>query len=76
MIQWIQVASGTVVTILAVALLALRLEHRITIIETNIDWLIKNNSAGCERPGKNEKNGKVDSAQSGPGLESCSNYRD
>ena len=49
MIQWIQVASGTIVTILAVAVLALRLEHRITKIETNVDWLIRNNSTGCER---------------------------
>lgn len=57
MIQWIQVASGAFVTILAVVVLVLRLEHRITKIEVNMDWLIKNQPAGCER--KDEDVGKI-----------------
>lgn len=39
MMIWIQVASHVTVTIIAVAALALRIEHRITKIETDVSWL-------------------------------------
>lgn len=54
--QWIQVATHAVITIIAVAGLALRIEHRLTKIETNVDWLIRNNKAGCERKDEHEEN--------------------
>lgn len=41
MIIAIQIACQAVVTIGAVLLLALRLEHRLTKIETNIYWLME-----------------------------------
>lgn len=39
MIEWIQVAGHVITTILDVAYLALRIEHRITKIETDVSWL-------------------------------------
>lgn len=54
--QWIQVATHAVITIIAVAGLALRIEHRLTKIETDVVWLIKNNKIGCERKDEHEKN--------------------
>lgn len=56
MIQWIQVGSHVIITIVAVVALALRVEHRMTKIETDVGWLIKNNGAGCER--KDQDGGK------------------
>lgn len=48
MMEWIQLGTHAFITILAVAGLALRIEHRLTKIETDVSWLIKNNSSGCE----------------------------
>lgn len=51
--QWIQVGTHVIITIIAVVGLALRIEHRLTKIETDVSWLIKNNSSGCERKDHN-----------------------
>lgn len=61
MVLW-QIASHVVITLVAVAGLALRIEHRLTKIETNVDWLIRNNKAGCEGKDSHEKDSSVDSA--------------
>lgn len=50
----IQIASQAVVTVIAVLGLALKLEHRLTKIETNLSWLINNAKCGCAEEQENE----------------------
>lgn len=39
MMQWIYLACHGTVTLIALVGLAIRLEHRLTKIETNVEWL-------------------------------------
>lgn len=48
----IQIISHVCITLTAVVALALRLEHRLTKIETDVTWLKKNATAFCK--GENE----------------------
>jgi len=48
MMMW-QIVSHVVITLIAVAALAVRIEHRLTKIETDVTWLTRNiNAGGCE----------------------------
>lgn len=49
MLVVLQIVSHVVITLFAVVALVIRIEHRLTKIETDVVWLIKNNSSGCER---------------------------
>lgn len=55
MAAW-QIASHVAITLIAVVTLALRIEHRLTKIETDVSWLKINTDVHCEGDGKNEEN--------------------
>lgn len=46
---WIQIGLHTVVTLLALFTIGLRLEHRLTRIETDLDWLKNEKNPGCDK---------------------------
>jgi len=49
MLVVLQIVSHMVITLIAVAALAIRIEHRLTKIETDVTWLTRNiNSGGCD----------------------------
>ena len=49
MLVVLQIVSHMVITLIAVAALAVRIEHRLTKIETDVTWLTKNiNAGGCD----------------------------
>lgn len=54
MFQWIYIACHGTVTIISLFGFWIKLEHRLTKIETDMSWLKQNANAGCERKGKNE----------------------
>lgn len=60
MMEFLQIAGHIVITVIAVAALALRIEHRLTKIETDISWLKTNQK--CEKKGERENGnaGEVD----------------
>ena len=50
----IQIISHVCITLAAVVALALRLEHRLTKIETDVTWLKKNATTFCEGVNEDE----------------------
>lgn len=49
MMAMLQIVSHVVITLIAVAALAIRIEHRLTKIETDVAWLTRNiNAGGCD----------------------------
>lgn len=57
---WIQIISNLCVTVIAVVALALRLEHRLTRIETDVAWLKRRMGFNCKGDSDNECDNKVD----------------
>lgn len=47
-VQVIYFITHGIVTIFALVGFAMRLEHRLTKIETDLSWLKENNSRGCD----------------------------
>lgn len=58
----IYLAGHAAITLIAVVGLCLRLEHRLTKIETDLTWLKQNQHCGEESRDKNEETQQVDSA--------------
>jgi len=58
----IQIVSHVVITVVAVVGLALRIEHRLTRIETDVTWLKKNINNMCKGDIDNEHANKMDPA--------------
>lgn len=56
----VQVLGHICITIVAVVGLALRLEHRLTKIETDVSWLKKNIDIFCKGDSDNGKDNDVD----------------
>ncbi len=50
----IEMVGHLVITLTAVVALAIRIEHRLTIIETDMKWLKNNAMTGCEGEKHNE----------------------
>ena len=59
MMMW-QIVSHVVITLIAVAALAIRIEHRLTKIEMDVTWLTRNISSHCERKKDDGDHSKVD----------------
>ena len=57
MMMW-QIVSHVVITLIAVAALAIRIEHRLTKIETDVAWLKKNARAFCQGEFEDERKEK------------------
>jgi hypothetical protein len=57
---YIQIVSHVAITLVAVVSLALRIEHRLTKIETDVTWLKKNVNNNCNGDCDNEDDSKVD----------------
>lgn len=45
--DWVQIGLHTMVTLLALFAIGLRLEHRLTKIETDLNWLKSKRELGC-----------------------------
>lgn len=56
----IMLASHLVITLIAVFSVAIRNEHRLTKIETDLSWLKENNKSGCEKESKDGEHCEVD----------------
>jgi len=50
----LQIASHALITPMALFAIAVRIEQRLTKIETDVTWLKMNMKSGCERKGENE----------------------
>ena len=50
----IELIGHLVITLTAVVALAIRIEHRLTIIETDMKWLKKNTLTNCKGDRENE----------------------
>lgn len=59
MVLW-QIGSHVVITLIAVVALALRIEHRLTKIETDVTWLKHNANAFCKGELHNESDSEMD----------------
>ena len=57
----LQIAGHIAITVIAVVGLALRLEHRLTKIETDVTWLKRNAKAFCQGEFDNDTHNKMDS---------------
>lgn len=62
MAVFFQIASHVVITLVAVVGLALRIEHRLTKIETDVAWLKGRMNPGPKGEQKNGKLSKMDKA--------------
>lgn len=60
MLQWIYIACHGTVTIIGLFGVWIKLEHRLTKIETNQGWMMYNIKHGCEQENENEGSRKVD----------------
>ena len=58
----IQIISHICITLAAVVGLALRVEHRLTKIETDVAWLKKNMGPFCKGDSDNEQDNDMDSS--------------
>lgn len=56
----LQIFSHAVITLIAVVALALRLEHRLTKIETDVTWLKTRLNPGLKGAKKNVTDSKMD----------------
>lgn len=56
MMQWIYIVCHGVVTLTALFGFAIRLEHRLTKIETDVKWIAQSAMAGCAGKDENEEN--------------------
>lgn len=62
MVYILQIASHIGITVIAVVGLALRIEHRLTKIETDVAWLKARGNPGKKGVKENECNSEVDKA--------------
>lgn len=58
--SWVQIISHVCITVLALVALALRTEHRLTRIETDVTWLKRKMGFNCKGGSDNEQDSKVD----------------
>lgn len=63
MMELWQIASHVGITLVAVVALAVRIEHRLTKIETDITWLKNNNRCGESGEKENASDSEVDKTQ-------------
>lgn len=62
MLQWIYIACHGTVTIIGLFGVWIKLEHRLTKIETDVSWIKQRVQWEIERESAHEKHCKVDSA--------------